>query len=108
MSSLVTSKEGTEGRTSYGFGNARSTMRTPHTLNATSGRIGTATSSTASIRIIRDFTRTSPPTWCDVCGVELVTGDQVVGTGVAPTPYRHAVCNALGYRAPDVPVTDTP
>jgi hypothetical protein len=54
------------------------------------------------------FTRTSPPTWCDVCGVELVTGDQVVGTGVAPTPYRHAVCNALGYRAPDAPVTDTP
>jgi hypothetical protein len=40
--------------------------------------------------------------------VELVTGDQVVGTGVAPTPYRHAVCNALGYRAPDAPVTDTP
>jgi hypothetical protein len=44
------------------------------------------------------FVRTVPPTFCDVCGVELVNGDQVVGTGVAPTPYRHFACNAFGFR----------
>jgi hypothetical protein len=44
------------------------------------------------------FVRTVPPTFCDVCGVELANGDQVVGTGVAPTPYRHEACNAFAFR----------
>jgi hypothetical protein len=49
------------------------------------------------------FTRTTVPTFCDTCGCELVTGDQVVGNGQAGTPYRHAACNAFGFRAPDAP-----
>jgi hypothetical protein len=49
------------------------------------------------------FTATATVVYCDICGVALANGDQVVGNGQAGTPYRHAACNTLTYRV-DVPL----
>jgi hypothetical protein len=38
------------------------------------------------------------PVFCDVCGAQLANGDQVVGNGQPGTPFRHAACNAAGFR----------
>jgi hypothetical protein len=44
------------------------------------------------------FTPGASPVFCDLCGVQLVTGDQVVGNGQPGTPYRHAAENTATYR----------